>query len=129
MLHHVSGALNFEQLPLGGPRGQPAAPASGGHGIVGAAHHEDRCADAGDLLDGLDTLQTWEAVIAAEPALAVVLSDERFEAALLAIANFIDLKSPYTLGHSRAVADLAAEAASQLGLSEGEIRTVRRAGT
>jgi HD-GYP domain-containing protein (c-di-GMP phosphodiesterase class II) len=86
------------------------------------------CADAGDILDGLDTLQTWEAVIAAEPALAVVLSGERFEAALLAIANFIDLKSPYTLGHSRAVADLAAEAALQLGLSEGEIRTVRRAG-
>ena len=31
-----------------------------------------------------------------------------FDAALLAIANFVDLKSPYILGHSRAVADLAA---------------------
>jgi HD-GYP domain-containing protein (c-di-GMP phosphodiesterase class II) len=86
------------------------------------------CADAGEIFHGLDTLQTWDAVIAAEPALAVVLSGERFDAALLAIANFIDLKSPYTLGHSRAVADQAAEAASQLALSEGEIRTVRRAG-
>ena len=86
------------------------------------------CADAGEIFDGLDALQTWDAVIAAEPALAVVLSGERFDAALLAIANFIDLKSPYTLGHSRAVADLAAEAASQLALGEGEIRTVRRAG-
>jgi HD-GYP domain-containing protein (c-di-GMP phosphodiesterase class II) len=86
------------------------------------------CADAGGIFDGLDALQTWDAVIAAEPGLAVVLSGERFEAALLAIANFIDLKSPFTLGHSRAVADLAAEAASQLALGEGEMRTVRRAG-
>ena len=77
------------------------------------------CADAGEIFDGLDTLQTWDAVIAAEPALAVVLSGERFDAALLAIANFIDLKSPYTLGHSRAVAELAAEAASQLALERG----------
>ncbi len=35
---------------------------------------------------------------------------ERFDAALLAIAGFVDLKSPYFLGHARAVADLAAEA-------------------
>ena len=86
------------------------------------------CADAGEIFDGLDTLQTWDAVIAAEPALAVVLTGERFEAALLAIANFIDLKSPYTLGHSRAVAELAARAAAQLGLGAGEIRVVRHAG-
>ena len=86
------------------------------------------CADAGEIFDGLDALRTWDAVIAAEPGLAVVLSGERFEASLLAIANFIDLKSPFTLGHSRAVADLAAEAASQLALGEREMRTVRRAG-
>src|SRR5262249_50874005 len=85
------------------------------------------CAGAGRIFDRLHTLQTRDAVIAAEPALAVVLSGERFEAALSAIANFIDLKSPYTLGHSCAVADLGAEAATQLGLSEGEIRTVRHA--
>jgi HD-GYP domain-containing protein (c-di-GMP phosphodiesterase class II) len=47
---------------------------------------------------------------------------------LLAIANFVDLKSPYSLGHSRAVADLAAAAGVQLGLAEAEQRTLRRAG-
>jgi HD-GYP domain-containing protein (c-di-GMP phosphodiesterase class II) len=57
-----------------------------------------------------------------------MLSSDRFDAALLAIANFVDLKSPYSLGHSRAVADLAAAAAAGLGLSEEEVRTVRRAG-
>ena len=38
------------------------------------------------------------------------LATSEFDRALEAIANFVDLKSPYTLGHSRAVADLAAEA-------------------
>ena len=70
------------------------------------------------ILAGLDAVGTWDAVIDAEPALAVVLSGERFDAALVAIANFVDLKSPYTLGHARAVADLAAEAGAQLGLPE-----------
>jgi HD-GYP domain-containing protein (c-di-GMP phosphodiesterase class II) len=83
----------------------------------------------GDLvLSGLEDADTWQAVVAAEPALAVVLSGGRFEAALAAIANFIDLKSPYFLGHSAAVAELVAEAGRQLGLPEGEVRTLWRAG-
>jgi HD-GYP domain-containing protein (c-di-GMP phosphodiesterase class II) len=80
------------------------------------------------LLSGLDTADTWEAVIGAEPALAVVLSGAQFDAALLAVADFIDLKSPYSLGHARAVADLAAEAAEQFGLSSVDVAAVRRAG-
>jgi HD-GYP domain-containing protein (c-di-GMP phosphodiesterase class II) len=67
-------------------------------------------------------------VIEAEPALAVVLSGERFDAALLAIADFVDLKSPFTLGHARAVADLVAEAAAPLGFCAAQVRTLRRAG-
>jgi HD-GYP domain-containing protein (c-di-GMP phosphodiesterase class II) len=86
------------------------------------------CAEADMILSGLDAVATWDAVIEAEPALAVMLSAEQFDAALLAIANFVDLKSPYTLGHARAVADLVAEAGAQLGLPEAEIRTLRRAG-
>jgi HD-GYP domain-containing protein (c-di-GMP phosphodiesterase class II) len=86
------------------------------------------CAEADTILAGLDSVGTWEAVIEAEPALAVVLSAERFDAALLAIATFVDLKSPYTLGHARAVADLAAQAGARLGASESAVRTLRRAG-
>jgi HD-GYP domain-containing protein (c-di-GMP phosphodiesterase class II) len=85
--------------------------------------------DEGDLLlSGLDDVGTWDAVIAAEPALAVVLAGERFDAALLAIANFVDLKSPYMLGHAAAVAELAAEAGRRLGLDEAGARILRRAG-
>jgi HD-GYP domain-containing protein (c-di-GMP phosphodiesterase class II) len=85
-------------------------------------------AEADMLLAGLDEVGTWDAVIEAEPALAVMLSAEGFDAALLAIGNFVDLKSPYTLGHARAVADLAAEAGAQVGLSDDAVRTLRRAG-
>jgi HD-GYP domain-containing protein (c-di-GMP phosphodiesterase class II) len=92
------------------------------------AFAECLCADADIVLAGLDSVGTWDAVIDAEPALAVVLSAERFDAALLAVANFVDLKSPYTLGHARAVADLSAQAGAGLGLPADAVVTLRRAG-
>ena len=85
------------------------------------------CSDAELILAGIDSLSTWDAVIEAEPALAVVLSDDAFDAALEAVANFVDLKSPYFLGHSSVVADLAAAAGKQHGLPDGEVRVLRRA--
>jgi HD-GYP domain-containing protein (c-di-GMP phosphodiesterase class II) len=86
------------------------------------------CAHAAAIFGDLDSIGTWDAVIDAEPALNVQLSGERFDAALEAVANYVDMKSPYFLGHSRAVADLASEAATRLGLSASDVRTVRRDG-
>jgi len=86
------------------------------------------CRHAGAILDGLDSVRTWDAVIEAEPALAVVLSDDQFDSALLAIANFVDLKSPFTLGHAMAVAELGGAAGSLLGLPSVDVQTLRRAG-
>jgi hypothetical protein len=86
------------------------------------------CADAEKVLGGLDSAGSWDAVVDAEPSLAIVLTEDECDAALLAIANFVGLKSPYTLGHSHAVADLAATAGSRLGLSAGEVRLLYRAG-
>ena len=86
------------------------------------------CEDAAAILSGLESARTWDAVIAAEPALRVTLSGEGFDAALVAVADFVDLKSPYTLGHARAVADLAAEAGAQLGLGPSDTCLLRRAG-
>jgi HD-GYP domain-containing protein (c-di-GMP phosphodiesterase class II) len=80
------------------------------------------------IFEGVDDVGNWQAVIDAEPALAIVLSGERFDTALVAIANFVDLKSPYTIGHSRGVADLAREAARILGMPDPDVRTVGRAG-
>jgi HD-GYP domain-containing protein (c-di-GMP phosphodiesterase class II) len=84
-------------------------------------------AETDALLSGLDGVSSWDEVIGAEPALAVVLSGDEFDAALAAIADFVDLKSPYFLGHARAVAELAEHAATALGLPQGQVRTLRRA--
>jgi HD-GYP domain-containing protein (c-di-GMP phosphodiesterase class II) len=77
---------------------------------------------------GLGEVSSWDAVIDAKPALAVRLSDAEFDAALEAIADFTDVKSPYTIGHSRGVADLAAEAARVAGMGDQVAKLVRRAG-
>jgi HD-GYP domain-containing protein (c-di-GMP phosphodiesterase class II) len=86
------------------------------------------CADPEAVFDGLDEIATWQAVIESEPALAVVLSGERFDQVLCAIADFVDLKSPFWLGHARAVSSLSVAAGQHLGLPADELRTLLRAG-
>ena len=85
-------------------------------------------ANAREILGGLEAVPAWQAVIASEPALAVKLTADELDAALVAIANFVDLKSPFTLGHCVAVADLAEQAGRRLGLTGGEALTLHRAG-
>jgi hypothetical protein len=48
-------------------------------------------------------------VLALEPGGQGDLSEEQFDTACRAMANFVDIKSSYTLGHSSGVAALAAE--------------------
>jgi HD-GYP domain-containing protein (c-di-GMP phosphodiesterase class II) len=86
------------------------------------------CREAPDLFGSLESTLTWDAAIAAEPALGAPLSEARSDAAFRAVANFIDLKSPFTLGHSVCVAELAADAARGYGLGEPEVTQVWRAG-
>jgi HD-GYP domain-containing protein (c-di-GMP phosphodiesterase class II) len=67
-------------------------------------------------------------MIDGQPRLSQTLSDGEVLVALEAVADYADLKSPYTLGHSRAVADLAAEASRVHGLPPEQVDTVRAAG-
>ncbi len=85
-------------------------------------------AEADVILSGLDGTDAWDPVIDAEPELAVTLGGEAFDAALTAIGSFVDLKSPYFLGHGRAVAELAAVAGAASGLAPLDVRALRRAG-
>ncbi|MGB6455980.1 MAG: HD domain-containing phosphohydrolase [Streptosporangiaceae bacterium] len=85
------------------------------------------CTDTIAIFGGLGTVQTWSAVIGAEPALSMTLSGEQLDAALLGVANFVDLKSPYMLGHASAVAKLASIAGATLGLDDSEVELLRRA--
>jgi len=84
--------------------------------------------DAEKVFHGVDEFDSWDAVIDSEPALTAVLSGPECDDALAAIARFVDLKSPWRLGHSMAVAELAASAARELGASEDEARVLFRAG-
>jgi len=86
------------------------------------------CAEVSSVFADLDETPDWSEVVAAEPSLADPLPTEQLDQALEAIADFTDVKSPYTLGHSRAVADLARDAATAIGLPAGDAATVHRAG-
>lgn len=85
------------------------------------------CANADVILADLDTISTWSAVVDSEPALDSALSDQQFDTALGAIANFVDLKSPYFLGHAQAMAGLCDEAAARMGVPPDEAILLRRA--
>ncbi len=86
------------------------------------------CQEASHLLEKPSPSSLWEAVLAAEPSPHPNLAEAHLDRALRAVADFVDLKSPYTVSHSSGVAELAAEAAQRCGLPEADVQTLRRAG-
>jgi HD-GYP domain-containing protein (c-di-GMP phosphodiesterase class II) len=85
------------------------------------------CAHAGDLLASIDEFDGWDTLIGGQTALGHELSGEELDQALEAFADYADVKSPFTLGHSRGVAELAAAAAAAVGLPGDDVALVRRA--
>lgn len=79
-------------------------------------------------LDEIAAIDPWDAVLDAEPVPVVEVVESRLDDVLAAFADFADLKSPWFIGHSRAVADLAAAAASTCGLGTADVTLARRAG-
>ena len=63
--------------------------------------------DAERLLEGLEGPVDRETILALEPLPHAVLEEVGCEEAYLAIADMIDMRMPFTFGHSRAVAALA----------------------
>lgn len=70
----------------------------------------------------------WEATLRAEPEPHLGVAESDLDDVLRAFAEFTDLKSPFTVGHSLGVASLAEGAGKQAGLGESEIDDLRRAG-
>jgi HD-GYP domain-containing protein (c-di-GMP phosphodiesterase class II) len=85
------------------------------------------CGAAGEVLAGLEEVSDWHALIEREHGLQRRLSDTELDAALEAIADFTDLRSPSRAGHSRSVANLSAKAAELRGLPIHEVSNLRRA--
>jgi HD-GYP domain-containing protein (c-di-GMP phosphodiesterase class II) len=86
------------------------------------------CGHAGDLLVSLEEVDGWNTLIAGHDRLQQQLTEPELDVALEAFADYADVKSPYTLGHSRGVAALAATAAGTVGLPQDDVTLVRRAG-
>lgn len=73
--------------------------------LVDLVGHEGR-----SVLAEVDGMPAWESVIENEPEPRPWVPASRTDAVLEAFADFADLKMPFTVGHSRAVAGLAARA-------------------
>lgn len=85
------------------------------------------CDHAAELLDGLDEAADWDAVLRTEPQLSRRVAGADLDEVLEAMADLVDLKSPYLAGHSRGVANLVSEAARVAGYPEGDVVALRRA--
>jgi HD-GYP domain-containing protein (c-di-GMP phosphodiesterase class II) len=85
-------------------------------------------ADAPELLRVLETEDAWTAVLSAEPQPWLRLDTAGLDRACAVIADFADLRSAYLGGHSRGVAELAADAAGLAGCPPGDVVAIRRAG-
>lgn len=84
-------------------------------------------ADADRLLGDLDRIDAWRTVIDDCPDLDRRIPESELDEVLTVMADYADLKSPRTLGHSRAVAELAAAAARPFGLRPDDGALARRA--
>jgi HD-GYP domain-containing protein (c-di-GMP phosphodiesterase class II) len=69
----------------------------------------------------------WDATLDGEPHPRLMLEGDAIDRALRAIGDFADLISPYLVGHSAAVAELAAATARQCGFRTADVATIRRA--
>jgi HD-GYP domain-containing protein (c-di-GMP phosphodiesterase class II) len=97
-------------------------------GAYDPRHAEYFCAHATTLMQDLDNEPSWELVLGCEPGERRALIESQLDTAYQALADFADIKSPYTLGHSPAVAKLASAAARIAGLGEAEALALWRAG-
>jgi HD-GYP domain-containing protein (c-di-GMP phosphodiesterase class II) len=85
------------------------------------------------LADGAAELLTldadgsaWEETLAGEPGPWLTLEGEAIDRALGAMGDFADLASPYLVGHSAGVAELATAAAQQCRLEAADLVQLRR---
>ena len=81
---------------------------------------------AAELLAFGADASAWEETLACEPGPQLTLEGEAVDRALRAIGDFADLASPYLVGHSAGVAELATAAARQCRLEAAEVVRVRR---
>jgi DNA-binding CsgD family transcriptional regulator len=101
------------------------------HRRTGKAYDPQLCEvfidDAAGFLAPLDESLSWQRVLDIEPEPRLMLSDAEVERTLCAVADFCDLKSPFTPAHCRSVARLVEAAGRHCKLPPRDIDVLRRA--
>ena len=125
-LHHIADIVDLA-LTRAGPEAAIAMARrrAGGHFDPALVH--TFCEHSAELLATIDAESVWELFLAAEPRPHLVASAARVDDVARAFAQFADLKSTYTLGHSTGIAELAVQAGRVVGLCEPELVELRRA--
>jgi HD-GYP domain-containing protein (c-di-GMP phosphodiesterase class II) len=82
--------------------------------------------DPSDLFDGIAD-DSIDQLLELEPVQRALLTDDALDAALAAVGDFCDLRTPCFAGHARGTAELAVAAAELLEVPEDEVRLLRRA--
>ena len=111
-----------DQLGLDGMKAKIKGRAGGGYEAELAELFLDHCEK---LMSGLDGPVDRDTILALEPLPHLTLDEADCEEAYLAIADMIDMRMPFTFGHSRAVAALSESAGRRMGLPNADIRAVR----
>ena len=81
-----------------------------------------------ELFRQLPDGSVWEQALEAEPQPHRLVPQSHLEEVTLTIADFTDIKSPLTLGHSRRVGKLAEAAGASLGLDTKDLEPLRHSG-
>ena len=81
-----------------------------------------------DLLRNVPLDSVWDQALYTEPEPHRRVGPAHLDDVCSALADFVDLASPFTSGHSAGVARLAEAAALNAGLATDDVATVRRAG-
>src|SRR5207244_12276495 len=80
------------------------------------------------LLAELETDDVLQALVLAEPEPRKQIADDGIDSVARAFGDMVDLKLPFTRGHSGGVSELAEGAARRLRLNEPDVVAIRRAG-
>jgi HD-GYP domain-containing protein (c-di-GMP phosphodiesterase class II) len=83
--------------------------------------------DAAELLALDEDASAWEQTLGCEPEPMLTLEGAVIDRALGAIADFADLASPYLVGHSAGVAELATAAAQRCHVEPAGVVSISRA--
>jgi HD-GYP domain-containing protein (c-di-GMP phosphodiesterase class II) len=79
------------------------------------------------ILDEIGSRDVWEAMLEVEPEPRRTIGREGLDGLARALADMVDLKSPFLLGHSSEVAALSERAAVALGFGPEAVTDLRRA--